>query len=56
VESGLKPHDYHALIPVILGAGGVVGNWRGGEDVSAGRIVAAATNQLFEEAVAALDL
>jgi histidinol phosphatase-like enzyme (inositol monophosphatase family) len=54
VESGLKPHDYNALIPVIRGAGGAVGNWRGGDDLSGGDIVAAATRELFEEAVTVL--
>ena len=54
VESGLKPHDYNALVPVIRGAGGVVGNWRGGDDLSGGAIVAAATQELYEEAVAML--
>ncbi|HJQ17848.1 MAG TPA: inositol monophosphatase family protein [Allosphingosinicella sp.] len=54
VESGLKPHDYNALIPVIRGAGGIVGNWRGEADVSNGEIVAAATQALFEEAVGML--
>jgi myo-inositol-1(or 4)-monophosphatase len=53
-ESGLKPYDWHALVPVIRGAGGVVGNWRGGADLSAGQILAAATQELFEEAVALL--
>ena len=54
VESGLKPHDYNALIPVIRGAGGIVGNWRGETDVSGGEIVAAATPALFDEAVGML--
>jgi len=54
VESGLKPHDYNALIPVIRGAGGVVGDWRGGEDHEAGRIIAAASRALFDEALALL--
>jgi myo-inositol-1(or 4)-monophosphatase len=52
VESGLKSWDYQALIPVVRGAGGVVGNWRGQDDFSAGQIVAAATAALFEEVVA----
>ena len=54
VESGLKPYDLNALIPVVRGAGGAVGDWRGGEDWSGGRLVAAATPELFEAAVAAL--
>jgi myo-inositol-1(or 4)-monophosphatase len=53
-ESGLQPHDYHALIPVVRAAGGVIGNWRGGEDVSEGQVLAAATRDLFDEAVRAL--
>jgi len=53
-ETGLKPHDYHALVPVISGAGGVVGNWRGGDDLSGGDVLAAANRDLFEAAVASL--
>jgi histidinol phosphatase-like enzyme (inositol monophosphatase family) len=51
IESGLKPHDYNALIPVVTGAGGAIGNWRGGTDFTAGRVVAAATRELYDEAV-----
>ncbi|KAG0614556.1 hypothetical protein M758_6G186100 [Ceratodon purpureus] len=29
VESGLKPYDYLALVPVVEGAGGVITNWSG---------------------------
>jgi inositol-phosphate phosphatase / L-galactose 1-phosphate phosphatase / histidinol-phosphatase len=29
IESGLKPHDYAALVPVIEGAGGVITDWHG---------------------------
>lgn len=50
-ESGLKPHDYNALVPVVRAAGGVIGNWRGEDDFSAGQVLAAATRDLFEEAV-----
>lgn len=52
VECGLKPHDYHALIPVVRGAGGVVGDWLGETNFSAGNLIAAASPQLYEEAVA----
>jgi histidinol phosphatase-like enzyme (inositol monophosphatase family) len=54
VESGLKPHDFNALVPVIRGAGGFVGDWQGGNDLAPGRIVAAATKELFDEAVEAI--
>jgi myo-inositol-1(or 4)-monophosphatase len=51
VETGLKPHDYHALIPVVRGAGGVFGDWSGGADFEAGQVIAAATKALYEAAV-----
>jgi myo-inositol-1(or 4)-monophosphatase len=49
-ESGLKPHDYNALLPLVRAAGGAVSNWNGGTDLSAGQIVAAASEALLEEA------
>jgi len=54
VEAGLKPHDYNALIPVVRGAGGHIGDWNGGEDFAPGAIIAAATRELYDEAVALL--
>ncbi len=54
IESGLKPHDYNALIPVIAGAGGHIGDWRGGSDFAEGAVIAAATRELYDEAVALL--
>lgn len=51
VESCLQPYDYNAVIPVIRGAGGAVSNWSGGGDMRAGQIVAAASQQLLEEAL-----
>ena len=53
-ETGLHPHDYHALVPVIREAGGVIGNWHGGPGLSGGDVLAAATPELFDQAVAAL--
>jgi inositol-phosphate phosphatase/L-galactose 1-phosphate phosphatase/histidinol-phosphatase len=54
IEAGLKPHDYNALIPVVRAAGGAIGDWHGGEDFSPGRVVAAATLELYRAAVEAL--
>jgi myo-inositol-1(or 4)-monophosphatase len=54
IESGLKCHDYDALVAVVRGAGGVIGNWRGGDDLGEGDVVAAASRQLYDEAVALL--
>ena len=53
-ETLLKPHDYHALIPVVRAAGGVIGSWRGEHDFSEGQVLAAATRELFDEAVGML--
>jgi myo-inositol-1(or 4)-monophosphatase len=55
VESGLKRHDWAALVPVVRGAGGVIGNWRGEKRLRRGQVVAAATPQLFEEVVTLLN-
>jgi fructose-1,6-bisphosphatase/inositol monophosphatase family enzyme len=54
VESGLRPYDYNALIPLIRAAGGAVGNWQGGTDMGSGQIIAAASQHLLDEAVALL--
>ena len=54
IESGLKPYDIVALIPIIEGAGGVVTTWDGGSAAKGGRVVAAATPELHALALAAL--
>ena len=54
IEAGLKPHDYNALIPVVRSAGGAIGDWAGGEDFGPGKIVAAATPELYAEAIQAM--
>jgi fructose-1,6-bisphosphatase/inositol monophosphatase family enzyme len=36
IESGLKRHDWAALVPVVRGAGGVIGDWQGGSDFERG--------------------
>ena len=54
IESGLQCHDYDALVAVVRGAGGVIGNWSGGWDLGGGDVVAAASRKLYDEAVALL--
>ncbi len=54
VENKLMPHDLDALVAVVRGAGGTFGDWDGGTDFSNGRVIAAATRQLYDEAVALL--
>lgn len=40
IESGLKPYDLMALIPVVRGAGGMMTNWHGDAPTTDGRLVA----------------
>jgi len=57
VEARLKPHDYMALVPVVEGAGGRITDWRGAplSNDSDGRVVAAANETLWREALSVLD-
>ena len=41
VESGLKPYDVQALIPIVRGAGGVLTTWAGGDPAMGGDVIAA---------------
>ena len=54
IESGLKRHDLDALVAVVCGAGGAIGDWDGGQDWDGGRIIAAASAALYAETVALL--
>ena len=54
IESGLKPHDIVALIPIIEGAGGVITNWEGESGVKGGRIVAAGDKRVHAAALKVL--
>ena len=47
--------DIAALVPVILGAGGVVTDWQGRDPVGATSLVVAATPQLHKATIAALN-
>ena len=51
VESGLKPYDIAALIPIIKGAGGVVTTWTGGDAAGGGAVVAAGDPRLHVAAL-----
>lgn len=54
VESGMKPYDIVACIPVVEAAGGLVRSWSGGPAQEGGRVVAAASPALLEEALEVL--
>ena len=51
IESNLKPYDIQALIPIIKGSGGCITNWKGGDDISSGSIIAAANKELLTQAI-----
>jgi histidinol phosphatase-like enzyme (inositol monophosphatase family) len=52
LETGLKPWDIEAIIPVIENAGGVVTNWHGRPvGPEAGQVVAAGSQALLDEAL-----
>jgi inositol-phosphate phosphatase / L-galactose 1-phosphate phosphatase / histidinol-phosphatase len=56
IEVQLKPHDFMAAIPIVEGAGGRISDWRGAPlgIGSEGRLVAAATEALWRQAVSEL--
>jgi len=55
IETGLKPHDIVALIPIVEGAGGIVTSWEGGSAVKGGRVVAAGDRRVHEAAMKVLN-
>lgn len=54
VEADLQPYDIQALIPIVQGAGGVITNWQGDSARAGGQVVAAATTELHNQAIALL--
>ncbi len=54
VEAGLKPWDIDPVLPVIEGAGGVVTDWRGGEQGGRPQAIAAGDPACLDEALTAL--
>ncbi|RZJ92770.1 MAG: histidinol-phosphatase [Brevundimonas sp.] len=54
VESGLKPWDWSALVPVIEAAGGAVSNWRGEPVDGSGQILAVGDVRIRDQALVTL--
>lgn len=54
VESGLKPWDWSALVPVIEAAGGAVSNWRGETPDGNGQILAVGDVSIRDQALVTL--
>lgn len=54
IETGLKPYDVAALIPIVEKAGGVMTTWTGDPAIQGGRIIAAGDPRIHEAALAIL--
>jgi myo-inositol-1(or 4)-monophosphatase len=55
IETGLKPYDVAALIPIISGAGGIVTTWNGEAPELGGRIIAAGDRRTHMAALVLLN-
>lgn len=49
LEGGMKPCDVRALMPVVIGAGGVITDWAGGNPKDGPRLVACGSPDLMPE-------
>ena len=49
IESGLKPYDIRALVPIIKNSGGIIRTWEDKNVHYGGRIIASANRKLYEE-------
>jgi myo-inositol-1(or 4)-monophosphatase len=49
IEGGMKPCDVRALMPVVIGAGGVITDWHGGNPKDGPRLVACGSPDLMPE-------
>lgn len=52
IESSLQPYDIQAIIPIVEGAGGIVSDGFGNSAKDGGFVVAAATKELHQQALA----
>jgi myo-inositol-1(or 4)-monophosphatase len=55
IESGLKPFDIAALIPILRGAGGGVCDWRGDDASQGGQVLAYGDPRIRDAALANLE-
>jgi myo-inositol-1(or 4)-monophosphatase len=54
IETGMKPHDVLALIPIVTGAGGTITTWDNTPAYAGGRIVAAGDARVHAAALQVL--
>lgn len=55
IESGLKPYDVGAVIPVVEQAGGIFTTWEGGRAEMGGAVIAAGSRAVHEQALRLLN-
>ena len=55
IETGLKPYDVLPLMPIIVGAGGIVTTWDGDAPNAGGRIIAAGDKRVHAAALELLN-
>src|SRR5215475_8783404 len=55
IETELKPYDVLPLMPIIVGAGGIVTSWDGGAPNAGGRIIAAGDTRVHAAALELLN-
>ncbi len=55
IETGLNTYDVAALVPIILGAGGIITTWEGGSAEGGGRIIAAGDRRTHAAAMELLN-
>lgn len=55
VESSLKPFDIEPIIPIILGAGGIVTDWQGNPTPGNVQVIAAGDQRVIDEVAALLN-
>jgi myo-inositol-1(or 4)-monophosphatase len=55
IECGLKPYDVIPLIPIIVGAGGIVTDWNGGPAKNGGNVIAAGDKRTHAAAMKVLN-
>ena len=51
IETELKPYDVLPLVPIIIGAGGMITSWEGGAPHAGGRVIAAGDKRMHKAAI-----
>lgn len=55
IETEIKPHDIVPLIPIVLGAGGIITTWENGPAQNGGRIIVAGDARVHQAALELLN-